>query len=86
VIRDKVREVFAGYRAAFEGVLRAAQEAGELGPLDVPAAARNLLALLEGALLLAKTYDDAAIIEQVGQGAVDLISGSTTLPARLAVT
>ncbi len=81
VIRDKVREVFTGYQAAFEGVLRAAQEAGEIGPLDVAAAARGVLAVLEGALLLAKTYNDAAIIAQVGLGAVDHIAGLVTPPA-----
>jgi TetR/AcrR family transcriptional repressor of nem operon len=81
VIRDKVREVFAGYQEAFEGVLRAAQEVGEMGPADVAAAARSVLALLEGALLLAKTYNDAAVIEQVGQAALDLFAGPATQPA-----
>lgn len=74
VIRDSVREVFAGYQASFEGVLRQAQEAGEIGLLDVSAAARSLLALFEGALLLAKTYDDAAMVEQLGQSAVSLVT------------
>lgn len=82
VIRDAVREVFAGYQASFEGVLREAQEAGEIGPLDVSAAACSLLALFEGALLLAKTYDDAAMVEQLGQSAVSLVTCSA-VPASM---
>lgn len=75
VIRDKVREVFAGYCAYFERALHEAQAAGEIGPLDVPAAARTVLAYFEGTLLLAKTYNDAAIIAQLGHGAIGLIVG-----------
>jgi TetR/AcrR family transcriptional repressor of nem operon len=85
VIRDKVQAVFAGYQAAFERVLRAAQEAGEMDPVDVPAAARSLLALFEGALLLAKTYNNAALIEQVGQHAISLIGHGGGLSASTAV-
>jgi TetR/AcrR family transcriptional repressor of nem operon len=81
VIRARLKEVFAGYHAYFERALVEAQEAGELGPLDAPAAARTLLALFEGALLLAKTYDDAAIVERVGQDALDLIAGRSAIPA-----
>jgi TetR/AcrR family transcriptional repressor of nem operon len=77
VIRDKVRDVFAGYSANFERVLREAQAAGELGPLDVPAAARSLIAYLEGAMLVAKTYNDASLIEQMGDSATSLLRGQT---------
>jgi TetR/AcrR family transcriptional repressor of nem operon len=73
VIRDKVREVFVGYSAAFEQVVREAQAAGEIGPLDVPAAARSLLAYLEGAMLIAKAYNDASLIEQLGHSATGLL-------------
>lgn len=84
IIRDKVREVFAGYQASFERVLRAAQEAGEIGALDIPAAARSLLAFFEGALLLAKTYNDAAVIEQMGRSVVGLIACQAAAPASTA--
>jgi TetR/AcrR family transcriptional repressor of nem operon len=80
VIRDKVREVFAGYSAAFEQVVLEAQDAGEIGPLDVAAAARGLLAYLEGALLVAKTYNDASLIEQLGRNAVGLLRGWAATP------
>ena len=81
IIRDKVQEVFAGYHAYFERVLTEAQQAGELGPLDAPAAARSLLAFFEGTLLLAKTYNDAAIVEQLGQDAVGLLVTGSAVPA-----
>jgi TetR/AcrR family transcriptional repressor of nem operon len=81
IIRAKVQDIFAGYHASFERVLVEAQEAGELGPLQAPEAARGLLALFEGALLLAKTYNDAAIVEHVGQAAIGLIAGGSALPA-----
>jgi TetR/AcrR family transcriptional repressor of nem operon len=81
VIRDKLREVFAGYGAYFEHALHEAQAAGEIGPLDVPAVARTLLACFEGALLLAKTYNDAAIIAHLGRNAVGLITGRSAAPA-----
>jgi hypothetical protein len=32
-------------------------------------------------LLLAKTYDDAAIVERVGRDALDLIAGRSAIPA-----
>jgi TetR/AcrR family transcriptional repressor of nem operon len=84
IIRAKVEQVFAGYRAYFERVLAEAQEVGQLGPLDAPGAARSLLALLEGALLLAKTSNDAAVVEQVGQDAMRLLAGASAVPAAVA--
>jgi TetR/AcrR family transcriptional regulator, transcriptional repressor for nem operon len=80
VIRDKVREVFAGFGAYFERVLLEAQAAGEIGSLDVPAAARGLVAYLEGALLLAKAYNDASMIDLLGQNAVSLVTGWAPAP------
>jgi TetR/AcrR family transcriptional repressor of nem operon len=84
VIRDKVREVFAGYGAYFERALHEAQAAGAIGPLDVPAAAQTLLAYFEGALLLAKTYNDATMIARLGRDAVNLITGRGAAPAATA--
>jgi TetR/AcrR family transcriptional repressor of nem operon len=77
VIRDKVREVFAGYSAHFERLVREAQAAGELGSLDVPAAARSLIAYLEGAMLVAKAYNDASLIEHMGDSAISLLRGQS---------
>jgi TetR/AcrR family transcriptional regulator, transcriptional repressor for nem operon len=84
VIRDKVREVFAGYGTYFERALHEAQAAGAIGPLDVPAAARTLLAYFEGALLLAKTYNDATMIAGLGRDAVNLIRRRSAAPTATA--
>jgi TetR/AcrR family transcriptional regulator, transcriptional repressor for nem operon len=76
VIRDRVRQVFAGYQAYFEHALREAAADGKLRESDVPVVARALLAYFQGALLLAKTHNDAAIIETLADRAVNLVVGT----------
>ena len=75
VIRDRVRDVFAGYQAYFEAALHDAAAGGELPETHVPAAAQALLAYFQGALLLAKTHNDATIIESLADHAINLVVG-----------
>jgi len=72
-IAAKVREVFDGFRAYIEGAVRDAEQESLLDAVDVPAAAHAVLALFEGALLLAKTSNDPALIERFGLDAVRLV-------------
>ncbi len=72
-IRARVGEIFEGYRAYFERALHEAVATGDLAPLDVPLASQALLAYFQGAVLLAKTYNDANLIEQLGKQALRLI-------------
>jgi len=76
VIRDRVRQVFAGYQVYFERALGDAAASGKLRETDVPGAARALLAYFQGALLLAKTHNDAAIIDTLADYAINLVLGT----------
>lgn len=81
-IRERLHHVFAGYRAYFETALHEAVAAGAVPPLDVVQTAQAVLALLEGALLLAKTANDAAIISRMGGHVIALIgSAGNAAPA-----
>jgi TetR/AcrR family transcriptional repressor of nem operon len=74
VIRARVKQVFDGYEAYFEAALRDAEMSGNLRGVDVPSAARALLAYLQGAVLLAKTSNDASIIDALADQALNLVS------------
>src|SRR5437016_8160388 len=76
VIRNRVRQVFAGYQAYFEHALREAAADGKLRETDVPGVAQALLAYFQGALLLAKTHNDATIIDSLADHAVNLVVGT----------
>jgi TetR/AcrR family transcriptional repressor of nem operon len=76
VIRDRVRQVFAGYQAYFEHALREAAADSKLREIDVPGVAQALLAYFQGALLLAKTRNDATIIDALAEHAVNLVVGT----------
>jgi TetR/AcrR family transcriptional repressor of nem operon len=75
VIRDRVRLVFAGYQTYFEQALREVAASGKLRETDVPTAAQALVAYFQGALLLAKTNNDATIIDTLADHAVNLVVG-----------
>lgn len=72
-IRARAAGIFEAYRAYFEQALQEAMEAGDAGPLDVRAASLLLLAHLEGALLLARTYNDADVIPILGKQALAIL-------------
>src|SRR5579859_7747348 len=76
VIRARICEVFDGYQAYFEQALRDAEGSGTLPAADVPSVARAMLAYFQGALLLAKTHNDATIIDALAEQALNLVTGS----------
>ena len=72
LIRDRVRLVFAGYQTYFEQALREAAARGDVRETEVPGAAQALVAYLQGALLLARTHNDATTINTLADHAVKL--------------
>lgn len=76
VIRDRVRQVFSGYQTYFERVLGDAAAAGQLRETDVRGLAQAVLAYFQGALLLAKTHNDASVIDRLADHAISLVLGT----------
>jgi TetR/AcrR family transcriptional regulator, transcriptional repressor for nem operon len=75
-VRDKVRAIFDGYRGYFERALTDAVAAGALGPADVQDTAQALVAYFQGALVLAKTHNDAGVIAHLATHARALIGAA----------
>jgi TetR/AcrR family transcriptional repressor of nem operon len=73
VIRERVREIFAGYRTYFEVALADAAEEGSVSATSVTASAEALVAYFQGALLLAKTHNDAGVIERLAERVPSLV-------------
>jgi TetR/AcrR family transcriptional regulator, transcriptional repressor for nem operon len=68
-IRDRVRDILEGYRGYFKAAIQDAILVGAIEPVDVDIASQALVAYLQGALLLAKTHNDAQMIYTLGQHA-----------------
>lgn len=67
-IRQTLQTIFDELRAYLEAALRRAETAGEIAPGDHRRRATNLLALLQGAALLAKVANDAEPFRNLGSG------------------
>ncbi len=67
-IRAKVDGILTAWAGYFERALREATDAGALPQVDVPTAARALLAYLEGVMLLAKAHNDPELIKRLSAG------------------
>jgi TetR/AcrR family transcriptional repressor of nem operon len=77
-IRKKVNDVFEGYRGYFARALEEAVANGELvASLDTAQASLALVGYFQGALLLAKTVNDAGLIERLGHQAPRLAGAGT---------
>ena len=72
IVRQKVEEIFGRFCAYFERALR--EDAATRQPRldDIPTRARALLAYLEGTLLLARTHNNAELVNQLGAMALDV--------------
>jgi TetR/AcrR family transcriptional repressor of nem operon len=81
LIRDRVAQILDGYRGYFAQALEEAVSSGDIQPLDVPAVSQGLVAYFQGAMLLAKTSNDAGVIERLGQQALKLV-GADAAPAK----
>jgi len=71
-IRKKAREFFESFAGYFEEALRDAVAAGEVKHPDVRIVARQMVAYLEGAILMAKTYNDPVLFHDLCEGALVL--------------
>jgi AcrR family transcriptional regulator len=73
VLRKKLGEVFERHVGKFERVVAEAVGRGDLARLDARRAARSLTALLQGAVLLAKTWDDPELLAGLKDDALRLL-------------
>jgi TetR/AcrR family transcriptional regulator, transcriptional repressor for nem operon len=71
-----VRDVFSGYQKYFERTLGDAAASGRLRETDVRGLAQAVLAYFQGALLLAKTHNDASVIDRLADHAITLVLGT----------
>lgn len=80
-IRAKVDGILAEWTGYFERALREAVDTEASPWVDVPLAARALLAYLEGVMLLAKAHNDPELIKRLSIGVRPLsLLGSDTSP------
>ena len=77
LIQEKIREVFQHLTGHFEQILREAASSGELLGIDTERTAQAILAYLEGAFLLAKTYDDPSLMARLAEGVSHLVIPAT---------
>jgi TetR/AcrR family transcriptional regulator, transcriptional repressor for nem operon len=73
VLRKKLGEVFERHVGKFERVIAEAVGRGDLTRLDARRAARSLTALLQGTVLLAKTWDDPELLAGLRDDALRLL-------------
>jgi TetR/AcrR family transcriptional repressor of nem operon len=73
VIGAKIRELVGRYCAYFERSIRAANDAGTIQVADPQAKAKELFALLEGTLSLARIHDDPSLLKGLGDRAVGIL-------------
>jgi TetR/AcrR family transcriptional repressor of nem operon len=73
VIGAKIRELVGRYCAYFERSIRAANHAGTIQAADPQAKAKELFALLEGTLSLARIHDDPSLLYGLADRAVEIL-------------
>lgn len=73
VLRKRLGEVFDRHVGRFERVIAEAVGRGDLPRLDARRAARSLTALLQGGVLLAKTWNDPELLAGLGDDALRLL-------------
>ena len=76
-IREKLQEIFGFFVDIFERALSEAVEVGEISAIDARATAQELVAYYEGAAVLAKTYDDADLVERLLQKTLQIVHANS---------
>ncbi|SCZ63256.1 TetR/AcrR family transcriptional regulator [Thiohalomonas denitrificans] len=82
VIRGRVDAVFRLAERRIEQALEAALADGSAPHIDPPSAARAVFAFMEGALLMAKTRNDAKAVSTLGRSALALLTAGGKQSAR----
>ena len=67
VVRQKLQDIFQQWAAYFERELAESVATGELPDIDPRTTAQTLIAYFEGIALLAKTYNNPALVERLAQ-------------------
>jgi TetR/AcrR family transcriptional repressor of nem operon len=73
VLRERLGQIFDLHVDRLERVIAEAAGRGDLPAQDTRRAARSLTALLQGAILLAKTKDDPETLASLGDDALRLL-------------
>lgn len=76
VVRERLSRVLDLQVERLAAVVTEAVERGDVPPLEPRRAARALVSLLEGAVMLAKTRDDPELLEGLGDDALRLLGAS----------
>ena len=72
VIRERLKRIFRDIEAFIEETLEEAMTAGDLSDLDPRATASAMVVFLEGLSVMAKTYNDPGIVQQLGPAMLKL--------------
>jgi len=80
-IRAKIDGVFARWRAGFATVLQRGVDRGELLVVDPAKTAEILVAMVQGATLLAKTANDPEVIARLIDAALGVVTVRVPAPA-----
>lgn len=81
VIRERVQEIFEGFASYFEAAVREAHTGESEARVDPEAVGKELIAYLEGALLVAKAHDDPSLFEKLTAAALRLAGDGSAAPA-----
>jgi TetR/AcrR family transcriptional repressor of nem operon len=73
VVGAKIRELVSRYCTYFERSIRTASDAGIIQVADPQAKAKELFALLEGTLTLARIHDDPSLLNGLADRAVGML-------------
>ena len=72
-VRSALEQVFTGQMVLLERALDDAVAAGELPEIDVPDAARAIVAYVQGALILTKVHDRPEMFDEMAHHALHLV-------------
>jgi TetR/AcrR family transcriptional repressor of nem operon len=76
-VRKRLQATFERWAGAIEATLREAAEAGQLQSVDPATTALALVGYIEGATMLAKTCNDAAVLRRLKPAALRLVGFKT---------
>ncbi len=85
-IREKIDGVFARWRGAFAAIVRRGIERGELVAVDPDKTAEILVAMVQGATLLAKTANDPEVVARLIDAALGVVPVRTPASTPLFAT
>lgn len=83
-IRAKLHGIFSRWVEGIETILRRGRDAEGLELADPSSVARSIVALVEGAILLAKTSNDPEMIRKIAPSALAIVAGAPKKSAEAA--